>query len=407
MLLLLALGQTPEAPAPSDLRAELSQATDIAVSPSAERRQLEYEQEVWCAQLKPSTAVPSGKYRVQCNDEKRECLVAPEKVLIDGIEGEEDAARTRLCLPLYKDDRLLTKAQQGFTFVEAVAEAPDGWYRDERGRIIQVNFDLHRRVYFGGGWAPQYSQGAGFLLGRARADFGVELDLDNNGGRELHRLRLLQGSVSLGDNPSVDAALVSYSWGVQRVASPLWITTFVGHPRRFDLDVNVSGWFEALRWELVQGNSFLTLGTAAVTLDFWRSRSLDSYIRLRAGPSAEYDLQSKTVSLKPIVALDADLTLDRDGFHHLTAMASAEKLFFDQALFGRTLNPERLRFQLGYEVILLAINDYPLTLVIDTRATWRDDLPAIKPGWEFSANAGLRFSFWAPARRDAGKVQYR
>ena len=314
--------------------------------------------------------------------------------------------RTRLCLPLFKDDRLLLMARQGYRFVEAVAEAPDGWYRDERGRIIQVNFDLHRRVYFGGGWTPQVSE-RGFLLDRGRTDFGFELDLDANQGHELHRVRVLQGSVWLGSQPQVDVALVQYSWAVQRVASPLWITTFVGHPRRFDLDVNASGWFEALHWELVHGNSFLTLGTAAVTLDFWRSRNLDSFVRLRAGLAGEYDLQSKSVSLKPLAALDVDLTLDRDGFHHLTAMVAGEKLFLDQAVIGRVLSPERLRIKAGYEVIVLAINDYPLTLVLDTSATWRDDLPNFKPGWELTANAGLRFRFWAPARRDAGQVSFR
>ncbi len=406
LLLWFALGQAaqpvPEVKVPPT-PVELRSVTDIEVTASGERRQLSYDDEVWCVQLKATQAVPSGRFRVQCDELKKECLAAPEKVLVEGVESEEDAVRTRLCLPLFKDDRLLSKAQAGYTFVDAVAEAPAGWYRDERGRIIQVNFDLHRRVYFGGGWSPDATTG-GVQLGRARADFGFELDQEGNGGRELHRVRVLQGSVWLGSDPSVDASLVQYSWAVQRVASPLWITTFVGHPRRFDLDINVSGWFEALHWELVHGNSFLTLATAAVTMDLWRSKSLDSFIRLRAGAAGEYDLQSKTVSLKPLAALDVDLTLDRDGFHHLTGLISGEKLFLDQALLGRALNPERLKFQVGYEVIILAINDYPLTLVLDTRAIWRDDLQFIKPGWEFSANAGLRFSFWAPARRDAGQV---
>jgi hypothetical protein len=54
-------------------------------------------------------------------------------------------------------------------------------------------------------------------------------------------------------------------------------------------------------------------------------------------------------------------------------------------------------------VILLAINDYPLTLTLDARAQWRDDVPRLK-GWEFSGNVGLRFSFWAPARHHSAQV---
>lgn len=77
---------------------------------------------------------------------------------------------------------------------------------------------------------------------------------------------------------------------------------------------------------------------------------------------------------------------------------TGEKLFFEPTLAGRPRSPQRLKVKAGYEVILVALNDYPLTLVVDGRAFWRDDVPSL-PGWEFSLNAGLRFSLWAPARR--------
>ena len=144
----LALGQAPDA---SD---ESLKTSKVVVTPSTERRQLSYEKEVWCVQLPPTTARPSGRVRIQCDDATKECLVAGEHVLIDGVEGEEELLRTQFCQPL-SEQRVLGRVQDGFTVVEAVAEAPDGWYRDERGRIVQVNFDLHRRVYFGGAWAPQ------------------------------------------------------------------------------------------------------------------------------------------------------------------------------------------------------------------------------------------------------------
>ena len=403
LLLWLALSQAPDADA---VPLKLHSIAEVEVLPSSTRRQLIYEDEVWCALLKPTHAVPSGRFRVQCSDVEHECLAAPEKVLVDGVESDEELVRTRLCLPLFKDSRLLSKAEQGYRFVEAVAEAPDGWYRDERGRIIQVNFDLHRRVYFGGAWAPEYSPRAGFDLGRGRTDFGIEIDLDARDGKELHRLRILEGSVWIGADPRVDAALIRYSWSAQRGSPLLWISTFVGHPRRFDLDLNVSGWFEALHWELVSGKSFLTLGTAQLSTDLWRSKNLESFLRVRVGPAAEYDLESKSLALKPVAAIDGDFTLDRDGFSHLTAMISGEKLLFDAPVDGRRLNPSRLRLQVGYERIILAINDYPLSLLLDARATWRDDLAFFKPGWDFAAHAGLRFSFWAPARRDAGQVAF-
>ena len=154
-------------------------------------------------------------------------------------------------------------------------------------------------------------------------------------------------------------------------------------------------------------HSFLTLATATGAIDLWHSKNLDSFVRVRAGPAAEMDIDTRTFAIKPLVAVDADLTLDRAGFHHFTAQASAEKLFLDVPQEGRHSNPARLRFQAGYEVILLAINDYPLTFIVDARATWREDLVNVKPGWDFAAHAGLRFSLWAPARRDAGQVAFR
>jgi hypothetical protein len=158
---------------------------------------------------------------------------------------------------------------------------------------------------------------------------------------------------------------------------------------------------------MVADQSFLTVGSAAVALDRWRSKNRDSFVRARVGPAAEVEMTNKSASLKPFATVEADFTLDRDGFHHFTALASGEKLLFDAPLPGRTGSPQRLRLQAGYEVIVLAINDYPLTLAFDARATWRDDLVSVRPGWEFGLNAGLRFSFWAPARRDAGQVELR
>ena len=129
-------------------------------------------------------------------------------------------------------------------------------------------------------------------------------------------------------------------------------------------------------------------------------------MRVRLGPGLEYEFGTRGVYFRPAVAVEADLTLDRDGFHHLVASAAGEKLFFEPAMEGRGASPQRLRLKAGYEVILVALNDYPLTLVVDGRGTWRDDVVPLK-GWEFSLNAGLRFSLWAPARHLSQQVRTR
>ncbi|MBL8957477.1 MAG: hypothetical protein JNK82_42280 [Myxococcaceae bacterium] len=406
-LLALALSQAPDPEPPAG---PVTSAPVITIETADEVQHLRYDQEVYCAQLPPTAAVPSGRYRVQCDDAAHVCLVAPNKVLRDGVETEEELQRLTYCGAL-PEGRLEALAAT-HRFVEAVAEAPDGWYRDDAGRIVQVNFDLHRRVYFGGAWAPLFRPGgasdlsrASGLLGRGRADFGIELELAEADVRAVYRLHILEGSAWLGgDELRLMATAIRFDWSASRLSPPLWVTTFIGKPRRFDLDLNLHGWFETLRLELISDKGFLTLASANASLDLWHSKDLQSYLRVRVGPAAELDVQTKSVALRPEGAVEGDFTLDADGFHHLTGAVSFEKLFFEQPIDGRRGNPQRFRARLGYELILLAINDYPLTLVVDARALWRDDLPNVRPQWDFGLDAGLRFSFWAPQRRTAVPV---
>ncbi|HEX8822963.1 MAG TPA: hypothetical protein VF794_23750, partial [Archangium sp.] len=164
-------------------------------------------------------------------------------------------------------------------------------------------------------------------------------------------------------------------------------------------------WLEVLRLELLHRSgtetTFFTLATTHLTLDLWHSGDLSSYVRVRAGPSLEYDRTHRFVTLVPGAAFEGDLTLDANGFHHLTFGVEAEKVFFDAEVSGRPRNPERLRVRAGYELILLAINDQPVSLVLDGRGQWRSDLAGAPSVWEWSAQSGLRFSMWAPPRRSA------
>lgn len=422
VLLLLVAAQVPAASEDEDdslhraeriakelLSRQTASVADVKIEKvEGDKQHLAFDREIWCAELPKTAAVPSGQYRIQCDDTV--CLAAPAHVMRDGVETEEELQRTALCgTSLQRTE--LERLAATHRFVEAVAEAPDGWFRDDSGRIMQVNFDLHRRVYFGGAYAPVFRPGpltdfsAGSAsLARGRADFGIEIELSNNDQRELHRLHILEGSAWLGSDTRIMATAIRYDFSTRRSSPPLWLTTFVGKPRRVDLDVNLTGWFEALRFELISDKSFLTLASANASIDIWHSKDLQSYLRLRLGPAAELDLQTRSVSLRPEAALEADVTLDADGFHHLTAAVTGEKLFFEQPIAGRRNNPQRLKARVGYELILLAINDYPLSLVVDARAQWRDDLPNVTPGWDFGVDAGLRFSFWAPQRRTAVPV---
>ncbi|RKH60141.1 hypothetical protein D7X96_34180 [Corallococcus interemptor] len=357
--------------------------------------------QIRCLALPPTPAVPSGQWRARCDDAKKECLVSPAQVLdSQGHETDQPLPRADWCV-----SRVMTpETTRQYRLVPAIAEAPPGWYRDERGRVLQYNFDLHRRVYVGGAWAPRWLRETDRLDERARVDFGVELEWPEKPDR-LHRMTLLDTELYLGDAPSYDATLLRYDFRSQNNAPLFRVTTFYGRPRRFDVYANLGFWMEVLHGEQVRREDvhadFLNVAATHVTLDLWHSEDLVSYVRVRAGPSLERDRTNGFYTLVPAAVLEGDFTLDRDGFHHVRFGAEAQKVLLAESVEGRPLRPERLRLRAGYEFILLAINDQPVSVTLDGRGTWRDDVANAPAGWEWSAQAGLRFSLWAPARRSA------
>ena len=354
-----------------------------------------------CLTLPPTQAVPSGQWRAQCDAAKQRCLVTPRYELdAAGVETDLPLERVLDCASeAYVSDAAKLKT---YRLEPAIAEAPPGWYRDERGRVMQFNFDLHRRIWLGGAWAPLLRDGE--VLGRTRADFGIALE---TGSKRLHRFRLLETELYLGE-PSFEMAVLRYDNSSAREEPLFRVTTFFGEPRRYDVNINLGLWLEVLHVEELERDAtqagFLTWGAVHATLDLWHSKDLVSYVRVRAGPSVERDYKNGFSTLVPGAALEGDLTLDRDGFHHLRLGVEAEKVLLAPTVEGRPPRPERLRVRAGYELILLAINDQPLSLVVDGRGVWCNDLANVPARWEWSAAAGLRFSLWAPARQSAPRA---
>ncbi|MCP3145273.1 hypothetical protein [Pyxidicoccus xibeiensis] len=381
---------------------ELGLASPPVIQPPASPLPIqEWTRGTVCLTLPPTKAVPSGRWRAQCDDATRRCLVAPMYELdAEGQETPRPLERVTACTDeSYVDDSPRLKT---YRLEPAVADAPPGWYRDERGRVMQFNFDLHRRIWLGGAWAPLVRDGE--VEGRMRADFGIAHEVSADEGKRLHRLRFLETELYLGE-PSFDATALRYDFSVERDEPLFRVTTFFGEPRRHDIHINLGVWLEVLHAEELERGAteagFLTFGAVHATLDLWHSRDLVSYVRVRAGPSVERDYKNGFSTLVPGAALEGDLTLDRDGFHHLRLGVEAEKVLLAPSVEGRPPRPERLRAYAGYELILLAINDQPLSLVVDGRGAWRSDLADVPARWEWSGSAGLRFSLWAPARRSA------
>src|SRR5207244_1968137 len=113
---------------------------------------------------------------------------------------------------------------------------------------------------------------------------------------------------------------------------------------------------------------------AGMTWDLWHSRTLANALRLRVGAALDDTLDASTSSWAGtgIARLEFDALVDRAGFHRITADAGA-----DAPMTLRAPWPVRARASagLGYEVILIAINDQPITLRIAGRGEYRNDVP--------------------------------
>jgi len=311
----------------------------------------------------------------------------------------------------------------------AVAAAPagevaPGFYRDGLGRLMQVSFDLGRRVWLGVAYAPRRRPNGEAEIAPASFDFGASYDALSADGLTRHRFRIFDGEVRL--HPfGLDLTAFRYDLS-HRYDHPLVrVTTFFGQPERHDLFLNVGLFVEALRFEVaprgIDGEDAVTIGNVQATLDLWQSADLRSYVRLRSGPGVELRLgpwsdDARFVGFFPQATLEGSFILGRRALQQLT--------FWLRGNFLRSLTwtPRPLPGdwladgEVAYEAILLAINDQPVSLRLAAQVGVRDDargslasggavtaVSLLAPGWEWKGSAGIRVSFFSPpvARRAA------
>jgi hypothetical protein len=355
----------------------------------------------------PSRCIDRGEvfYRAQCDEKARRCFVAPDAELDPEGAGVAQLERAPTCVGPALTITDLTS--RGYSVVAALAEAPPGWYRDERQRIMQVDFDLNARYFLGGGaaWASGGTwTGSAIVSGGGRADRPFTWW----NAPALARLHFLEGWATADLN---HGELLIFGVDASRVyPTPLLrITTFFGKPRRFDPPLYFGLWAEALRMEMLEtesGESFnrTTIAAAAATVDVWRSRDLSDFLRIRLGAGYEQSNGGDWGSTVPHAAIEGELTMGADGRHHLRASAQAEWLAGSVAADLDPRLPEnrtRVTIKGEYEVVAFALNNQPISLALEAKAVKRDDVPDYPTDWIVQGGAQLRFSLWAPPRRAA------
>lgn len=341
-------------------------------------------------------------WRLQCNHATKVCLYAADDEIDSSGNRTKALDRASDCALDVPFERAKLEAS-GYTIRAGRADAPYGWMRDERGRVFQINFDLKRRLYIGAAYSPRKVLENPFQSKRTSLDFGL-LVLETTSMPVRHRLRLLEGEVHL--EPFTAELVVAHYDASRRFLDPLLrITTFAGAPRRHDLHLNLGLWTELGGLEIHKtevGHSQLWKhANAQVTLDLWQSANLDSFVRVRTGLALEgqrTDVDGYRSAVTAGSAFEVDCVLDRAGFHNLRLELAHELPRYFAPLERTGKLAQRMRARLQYEAIVLAINDQPLTLKLAAGGEKRDDIPGIPDQWAFVADAGLRFSLWAPPR---------
>lgn len=370
---------------------------------------LAWDKMVWCIQTDDGQTL-----RVQCSsaeDGQPRCLEAPNE-----DHAGRELERIRPCNRGY-EDHYESLIRSGAKRVPAVAEAPPGWHRDGKGRVFQVTFDLRKRFYLGAGWLPAFGltdpTDPAVELGRARFDLGFEASWLEQGDRDRHTVRAIEGFVAM-ERLEVAGMLFAYDLSHASARPLLRITTFFGPPARHDMYLDLGWGLNMLDFHIdphgaeLADLSILELHAA---WDLWQTADLRSHLRLETGAAVEGQWigpghDQSRYAISPGARLKLRLDLDQAGFHHFLAeLGWSMPVWVSEAELGQTAT--RAGVEAAYEWILLAINDQPLSLRFEAACGFRDDLPADSQRWEATALAGLRFSFWVPARLNEQVPQYR
>jgi len=360
---------------------------------------------VWDKPVVCAATEDGSRVRLQCVEEGDDCVCIRTGFYVKNAEGEERGdhmKKLRSCSGDYGVFYLEQLKRSGCRIVSGIAEAPEGYMRDEKGQLYQVTFDMRRRFYLGARWAPVFDLD-GYNLERIGFDFGLRA-YTLKSGRHRHRFRVAEGQVSFAP---VDFEVLPFGYdsGNRRDKPALWITSLVGTPRRADINLDLGWGFRMLRtrYHPMTSSRYTELENIWLygSWELYHNSSLANYVRLTLGPGlgellSGDDSESALVCIYPAGSLEGEFTLGRSGLHHLGFNFTGALRFYFDDLSNMYYTG---RGALFYEWVLLAISDQPLSLYLEGSAEYRADIPDALSNVELRGVAGLRFSFWTPVLR--------
>ncbi|MFO0744309.1 MAG: hypothetical protein U1F43_01370 [Myxococcota bacterium] len=337
------------------------------------------------------------------------CWVAPACVEAKPRGGDACTPFERVRYCEYAEDRTYAALTADHRLVAARPDVEQGYWRDDEGRVFQVQFDLNQRFWLGARWLGTWGDGGDGGAARKDTDgvgleMGLRADILDSDLKHKTRFYMLETDLTL--SPFTLKANFMHLDSSNDGDDPfLRVTTFVGTPARHDVYVTAGSWGELLTLEhrarASADDSFVRVVGGGLTWDLWHDADMTSYFRVRAGLALDDILrrgEDAVLAVTPLAYLEGDFTFDDAGFHHLKLSSGYEALFFD-AGHSEIDSFRRFQSELAYELVLIALNDQPITLRAAVSGGYRDDLvDPTRNGWEVTATAGLRFSLWAPAR---------
>lgn len=284
---------------------------------------------------------------------------------------------------------------------------PPTYVRDDAGRRMRVRFDPGNRWHVGAGLMGGLTRSPAGEGEDGPREVAVELstqfagrnavDLGREGIRYKLYHRVLDGRLDVptdGSGYALDATL--YDARFMRWAKDGSVLIPTSPPVRMPFPFGIGFRGQLGHLELEEDVEGLELGVTQVELrlDLWRRRDLRSYAELGAASSYRIDVwtDEDDAYANHLVAPFTLGTLilhheSSDGHHAVDAALEAGLLLSTSGDEGLTA-----RAELGYEGLLLALNDWPVSAFAEASARADELDRPVSPSREVRFQSGLRLS---------------
>lgn len=170
----------------------------------------------------------------------------------------------------------------------AFDDTPFGFKRDERGRLLQTHFDLRRRYFASVQWlgSMDLTEDPLKLRSSTLLEVGGVYESYSEYKSRRNRFRYLEASLEL-DELEAHGLLLAYDRGRRSADPQIWITTFFGEPKRYDIAVDLGPGLIMGRFWVgpVEGREMglVDIAQGHLNWEIFHGLSLEDYVLVRIG----------------------------------------------------------------------------------------------------------------------------